>query len=177
MGLGRVPWSPEMGLFRLSGWDGGPATHFLKIKVKKIAAQDAPVSSRTFETQGPYLTLPPKKPMSLRSGSVIRNPIFWPSGVFFIFQSYRGAAWVCEQAIEFVGKPAFACASGICKQTKCSLVFLYLCVLQHPGATYMTTYDEIVYIMRCACTYCLSLAVGLLTCVVILIYISHSTDC
>ena len=45
-----------MGLFGLRGWDGGPAIYFLKRNVKKVAAQDAPVSSKTFfSSQGPYL--------------------------------------------------------------------------------------------------------------------------
>ena len=58
MGLGRLPGSQKMGLFGLRGWDGGPAIYFLKRNVKKVAAQDAPVSSKTFfKTQGPYPTL------------------------------------------------------------------------------------------------------------------------
>ena len=72
-----------MNLFGWSGRGQGSAIHFVKRNVKKVAAQDAPVSSKTFfKTQGPYLTLPKNGVLEVRFGHpefnilTIRNLIF-----------------------------------------------------------------------------------------------------
>ena len=58
-----------MGLFGLRGLDGGRANYFLKRNVKKVAAQDAPVSNKTFfKTQWLYPTLCKNDVLAVRFG-------------------------------------------------------------------------------------------------------------
>ena len=72
-----------MNLFGWSGRGLGSAIHFVKINVKKMAAQNAPVSSKTFfKTQGPYFTLPRNDVLEVGFGHpefdilTLRNLIF-----------------------------------------------------------------------------------------------------
>ena len=83
MGLSRAPRSPKMSLFGWSGRGRGSAIHIVKRNVKKVAAQDAPVSSKTFLTRkDPTLPSPENDVLEVGFGHpeftivTIRNLIF-----------------------------------------------------------------------------------------------------